>query len=428
MPQPPQVTQPSRPKPTTKDENEELRQEIETWIKDDIVPKVSKAIYLPYDGSIPIKVELTNVSEQLAYMEEYYRQEDPENPGKTYANRNDWIGEYVTVLGLLQDANDFLPVYKDFRSSFAAASYYNGTIEVYLEPDQPLDKDRLYSSLVHEVVHLLQDQYFPFRHPDVYQDNEYEAHKGLIEGHAKFIDLLFRNEINPDDVTNPEFSKRFKKYLEDYRVQLESYNISNDPSATQKQLQHPELSNFLLYDAVTPYSYGPLIVSYIIEDLVEQGIVNPAVFWKKVHAFLDNQPVSMEQVLHPEKMAAFAETADAPDPVKEDALEINSEETLVETTIFGENTWRSLLRAYGIDTAEAVAAAAGWDGDRVWVLRNNDGVHSVHMLIRFDSDQDLQEFVTTLKKAIDGKSILHVEVDALELRLVFTAKATQINS
>lgn len=125
------------------------------------------------------------------------------------------------------------------------------------------------STLVHELVHALQDQHFDLDSQGRPQtEDEQRGSLGLTEGDAEYV------------------SQRFEQYCGVVWdcVQVESRSpLGGDVS---------ENRNFALREIVlTPYSEGPQLV----DDLREQGD------WDAVNQAYENPPNSTEQLIHPDK-------------------------------------------------------------------------------------------------------------------------------
>ena len=81
----------------------------------------------------------------------------------------------------------------------------------------------------------------------------------------------------------------------------------------------------------------------------------------------DRMPISTAQVLHPHVYTSRQA------PLGVGFVRPAARDTLVYDDDFGEFETRIALETWGVDTADAVAAAAGWDGDRFEVLGAGGG-------------------------------------------------------
>jgi hypothetical protein len=103
----------------------------------------------------------------------------------------------------------------------------------------------------------------------------------------------------------------------------------------------------------------------------------------------DRLPVSTEQILHPSKYTA----GERPRRVSIGAA---PGDTVVYSDDFGEFDTRSVLRTWGVSPDDAVAAAAGWNGDRYAVLGTRSGTALV-WASAWDTPEDATQFERALR-------------------------------
>jgi hypothetical protein len=121
--------------------------------------------------------------------------------------------------------------------------------------------------------------------------------------------------------------------------------------------------------------------------------------WKAVDALFAAPPVSTEQVLHPEKLAA----REAPVPVTlpaDLASKIGPGWTADPDDTIGEFQLREWLTALGVAQAQAGTAAAGWGGDRVGYVMGPDGRWLLMLVTAWDTPADAAEFQAAADTAL----------------------------
>ena len=204
------------------------------------------------------------------------------------------------------------------------------------------------TTYAHEFVHVLQDEHFGFkenlRYSDEFCDEDSErclAIQSLIEGDAVLTESLwFQTYATDEDLED----------LQAFYSTFESPILDNAP-------------DYMQVDFTFAYIYGAQFVQTLYlqggYDLIDE-------------AFLNQQPVSSEQILHPQ-----AYPDDMPNNPDLPNLEagLGDEWELVDENVLGEwYTYLVLAKGYEPQTRlhESIAldAAEGWGGDRYAVLKN----------------------------------------------------------
>jgi len=137
--------------------------------------------------------------------------------------------------------------------------------------------------------------------------------------------------------------------------------------------------------------YMPYIVGKraVIETAVAKG-------WKDVHALYADESLSMEQILHPEKLGRDRPTR-VEIPMLKGASRIHAD------------SWGELgiyLRLSTLGARTAAVAALGWDGDSIGVFRMADGAHVAIWMTVWDRNVDAEQFAHALRRTTLG--IVHV--------------------
>jgi len=132
---------------------------------------------------------------------------------------------------------------------------------------------------------------------------------------------------------------------------------------------------------IFPYVYGYILVTTMVQD---GGFA-------RIDAAFDDPPLSTEQLLHIEKY--LGEERDAPVEITLPEVDLNEFGWHpVGQNTMGEFQTRVLLG----NSPDAIAAAAGWDGDRFQIWQHEDGRLAVAWLSVWDSDADARQFAEEL--------------------------------
>lgn len=180
-----------------------------------------------------------------------------------------------------------------------------------------------------------------------------------------------------DDVLNPSMLEK-----------VASAGMGSNDAMAKSMEQLRQLPVYFFYTLLLPYNQGGLT---IYETFEKSGYG-----WKEIDALFESPPESTEQVLHPEKLLAKEGFKSVGVPTK---APISAEAAAAWTSDpperLGELTIRILMVEEGLSEAEAVEAAAGWNGDqlRVWV---KDDLLAFDWKIEWDSAKDRGEFMAKM--------------------------------
>lgn len=280
----------------------------------------------------------------------------------------------LAALDLVPDAEDALPPAVIARAGHVISFYdaREGQIFVSREGRDSQSPD---ISLIHQYAHAITDQHFDHvsfanRAPDA---DAVRARDALIEGDAVTVLALHSfggvGQANLDELA----AHLSQAELTDY----EGYRTSR------------AMSDLLLF----PYREGAQFVG----ALLQQG------WWPAVNAAYLDPPVSTEQVLHPEKY--IGTPRDRPRTVRLPDLseELGDGWRLVERDVVGELVLRAHIDQYHPDTEEAVAAAAGWDGDLAVLWQDSDDREVLALRILWDTVEEADEFTRIYATVIDRR-------------------------
>ncbi len=160
---------------------------------------------------------------------------------------------------------------------------------------------------------------------------------------------------------------------------------STDPDDLELEDASEELARMLSGEAlVAVYGAGR---RFLLERYRAGG-------FEAVRGVFADLPASTEQILHPAKLGL-----DRPTPVELPELPLA---TVVQDVQGELETYRVLL-ALGEPRASAWPAAAGWDGDSLWLGRGANGEEAVVWRTLWDREEDAAAFARVLENRAQGK-------------------------
>jgi hypothetical protein len=245
--------------------------------------------------------------------------------------------------------------------------------------------DVLNITITHELVHALQDQYFPLDSiAKLRGDNDrVMAAQAVIEGGATYEQLSVMLGGGNLLARMPGGWDRVRQTIRESQGSMPV--LGTAPMFIQETLLFPYLSG----------------AEFTKEFKDRRPGVSP----------LTKLPVSTEQVMHPEKL----DSADAPVTI-----------TLPRpTTGSVEFETRLLLHQQVQDVASASRAATGWGGDRYMVVRTPAGAAMVWLTV-WDSQFDAAEFRFVMSMAIEKKLGLKAGAGGTGDALRFSGKGRSV--
>lgn len=281
-------------------------------------------------------------SDQLAQTvsEEFFKDYTPEEAVQDARS--------LYLLGLLPKDFDLLTFYKQLYSEQIAGYYDNEEQAMYVVSDSAFSGVER-STYAHEFIHALQDATFDFENGMRYSDEECKhdsercaALQAVIEGDA----VVGENTWLTNDATQQDIID-LQKFYSNYQSPV--FDAAPD---------------FMQQDMSFPYQQG----AEFVQTLYDQG------GYESVNrAFLEQQPASTEQILHPARYPNDKPMqVELPDLV--DALGSGWSE--MEKDVIGE--WYTyLILGHGdqsnwrMQDSLAKAAAEGWGGDAYTILSND---------------------------------------------------------
>jgi hypothetical protein len=329
-----------------------------------------------FDGDVPVEV----VSRAA-----YRRSSGNESGDTAYAAWNDQVWEALFVVGENRSANEVIRS----TSGQSVVGFYapdDDRIRIITDsPDRPTIDN---GTLVHELVHALQDQRGDLGENlrgATTQDGQL-AVDGVVEGEANYVE---------------------RRYAQRCGVE---WDCVETPASSGGAGPSPNLG--VLLTLLQPYSDGPVYVDW----LRERG------GWDAVDAAFDDPPTSSEQVIHL--------TDDQPTPIEYEDRARGGWETFPNQGEDGSDTvgeasmyvmfWyqartaeadtipvRSLARTSGpLDTYNYESEpSAGWGNDRLFPYRQEGGEETRYGYVwvtEWDSRADASEFVSAYRAILDA--------------------------
>jgi hypothetical protein len=308
----------------------------------------------------------------------------------------------LTQLGLLATALDLRKTLEDALVGQAGA-YYDPESRKYFLVMVPPSDIALDTITAHELTHALQDQYFDLRAyyphdkkglPALDQD-AMAARTFIVEGEATFAMIAYMaGAMSKADVLS-------KKLLPVLQTQLEMIGgMSIDQLRAMNQEQQRGLGDMgdEIKAAIDAMDKIPLTLLVPLLESYTRGAL-PIYFayreggWPEVAKLYQHPPESTEQVLHPN--GKLFPTRDLPKKVTLPSLRGYQ---LVHSDTLGELQWRVYFLLW--DKAVSNAAAAGWDGDRVAVLRDKAGGLLALVATTWDSEDEAKEFEAAYRQSL----------------------------
>ena len=334
------TTEPTEPDvaPLPEDEFLALVEELEAY--------VAEARGL--DFRQPVEVELADDDEFEARLLEDFEEDvdDIED-----------VEVFYRAMGLIGPDTDLLEELQAIYSAGVLGFYDTETNDLVVRGRTPTPYVR--QTIVHELVHALDDQHFElFREQyDERKDEIATGFSSVVEGNARRIEQRWLGE-QPADVR------------EQAKAEEQAFADGIDVDA------FPEI---LLFEIGAPYELGQILVGSLVADGGERA----------VDAALGDPPTTSEQVLFPPLYSAREARIEVPPPPADGEV--------VDDGVVGALFWFGLLITGDTDVGQqdAFRAVQGWGGD--WAVTWEDGeVDCVRIDIVGDTQADTDEIESAL--------------------------------
>lgn len=265
------------------------------------------------------------------------------------------LGDVLRSLGLIEPEVDLVEALATSLELGVIGAYDTEDAELNVRGTQIDLSTR--STMVHELAHAWDDQWFELARPELddVDDESAVAFLHLVEGSAVLVEQAWRGTLSDDE-----------------RRELERLELSMlTPGELSILLSLPE---FLLQTQISPYVDG---AAFVAEFYDEGGI-------DAVNALFDNPPITTEQVLHPERFRAGEGPIEVPIP---DAQ--------------GEVISEGMIGALAIDLWLGQQAGDGWGGD-AYVAWSEGGATCTAATIVGDTPQDTNEVLEAARRWAAG--------------------------
>jgi len=309
----------------------------------------------------------------------------------SYDAWNDQVWEALFVIGEDRGANDAL---QSASGETTAGFYAPGDDRIRIITDSPDSPTIDNATLVHELVHAMQDQNGNLgeRISSAKTQDGDLAVDGVVEGEANYVERQYTQRCEGE------------------------WQCVGTPSSDSGPGEPPNLG--ILLTLLQPYSDGPVYIDWLLE---QDG-------WDAVDAAFDDPPASSEQVIH--------RTDEPPAPIEYEDRARNGWETFPDQGQNGSDTvgeasmyvmfWyqartaradtipvQSVARTTGpLDMYNYDAApSAGWGNDRVFPYqRTGSGeTQSGYVWVtEWDSEEDATEFVRAYGAILEAQGVPEV--------------------
>ena len=335
----------------------------------ELIPELERRSGL--EAREPPRLARRSRAELEAFLDEELAEQMP--PEKVEA-----LGATYSRLGLLPDTLELGGLLRRLYME-QVVGYYDPAADTLfvLEDVEPSEARTV---LVHELVHALQDQHVDLDSLTASlreRNDASSAARAAIEGQATLVmaEWVLKQSTGSDaDLTEmPGIAEKFG------RVAAQGAPESMPTFAAAPRIVRETLT--------FPYVGG---LGYI-QDLWSRSEGRPPPFGSRL-------PSSTEQVLHPERGPGA--TPDAPTAISLGAAPDGWEELYANS--LGELETRIFLSVHLDADSAARAAAAGWDGDRVRLLRS-EGREALLWVTVWDAPGEADEFADAARRAFGAR-------------------------
>jgi hypothetical protein len=330
------------------------------------IPSIEKSVGLKF--KTPPKVESRSKDEVRAFLEKKFNEDLPalELAGAERAYK---------LFGLIPDTLDLRKFMLGLLTEQVAGYYDPETKVLYVVGAQgngpgSVTPEMISITITHELVHALQDQYFPLdslekEHGD---NDRTSAVQAVIEGEAVFEQMSAMLGGNNFAMALPGGWDKVRQMIRDAQGTMPVFSTA--PMFIQESLLFPYLS-------------GAEFVRHFKEKRPGQMPFRPA-------------PTSTKQVMHPER---FLDSLDVPTRV---TLPKPAGGSVVYENDLGEFETRLYLFQHLGDAGVASRGAAGWEGDRYLVVNTPQGAGLTWLTV-WDSPVNAALFRSLMEQTIEKR-------------------------
>jgi hypothetical protein len=284
--------------------------------------------------------------------------EDFEENAETIAH---FSGIYQ-ALGLLPDGVTIEEAYESFGEAAVLGFYMTETGELVVRGGEITPLLRV--TILHELVHALDDQHFELYRPE-YDDRDDEVSFGfvsLVEGSARWVENRYRAGLSAEELRA----------------------ITREEMALGQDVDFSNLTMAFVRLQLLPYEAGEAFVGYLLDQGGQEAL----------DAAFEDPPTTSEQVLDPAAYLARAPADEVPPPPADGPV--------LEDGLFGQAVLQVLM-IDAIGTRAAAEAASGWGGD--WFVSwDAGGSTCIRTDVQMDTDRDADELEDGLGAWLRGGS------------------------
>lgn len=281
------------------------------------------------------------------------------------------------ALFIVGDDRDATEIVDDAVTASIAGYYTPGTDEIVLVGDDEnttVNRD----TLVHELVHALQDQQFGMSLADETADADL-ARDALIEGEAEVI--------------RAEYNDRCGLVWRCVSVPSAETNQSDTPLGVELVLFHP-------------YAQGPRFVEFIRD---RRG-------WPGIDAAHESYPNSTATVIHPDRYPEAPQTVHVPDKSAANWSRLDDPETdtLGEAAIYAMLVHNDVI---SLDETDGYSHtfSDGWEGDAFVPYQQGADIGYVWESA-WDSPKDAEQFAFAYREVLDNRGAVSTGDDVFRIQ------------
>ena len=320
---------------------------------------------------------------------------DEDNPPEYVA-----AGERLyKALGLMPEDQSLKELYLELLGSQVAGFYDPEEKELFVVSRTGSINGSDKITFAHEYDHALQDANFPVfagQKELLDESDRAIARAAIYEGDATLLMIMWAGEhLTPEEFADVQAA-------------------GTDPESVEILARTPGI---LVEGLLFPYTAGQ---AFVLPVQTSGG-------WTAVDKLYEDMPRSTEQILHPDKYRSGEEPIEVKLPTTV-AADMGKGWTLPMEDTFGEFQIGVWLRESGIRASDASAAAAGWGGDRLAVLKGPEESWAVVMRTTWDTDEDAAAFQQSAGTAIgDGPNTGTVIADGRDITVVVASSGPTLD-
>jgi hypothetical protein len=304
------------------------------------------------------------VGVELITREEYRSQRSQRDRNESTVAWQNQVWEGLFVVG---EHSDVTELFNQTYGTAVQGYYHPGDEQIVIVSDSETPAISM-TTLVHELVHALQDQHFGLDENPQTQDTQL-ARNSVVEGEANMITQRYRSRCSSD------------------------WSCLDPPTESGSSDDvHPGLYMVI----IQPYQQGPSFVATMKD---QDG-------WESVSDLHEEYPESTEQVIHPDtQLDEQPVNVTIPDSSTEDWSRFDHVpvgDTLGEASLFVMFLHNGLIEVdnrYEYDHP----VSEGWGGDKLVPYHNEDDEFGYVWKLQWDTREDAELFYETYVELLDRK-------------------------